>query len=536
MALAILSAKVFTGDPARPRAEAVGIENGKIVAVGSNDEVLVDPAGQGGGAQTAGPVGDPGAGGRPLPFPELWALSATGGLAGPSLPGGMPGEDPGDGAAQSGPESGSWDGDGTITIGTSSGSPVGRIWTIIAPANPVMMVRACGHSQWVNSQALTAAKITRDTPDPAGGQIDRDPVSGEPTGMLRELRYLIERVIPVPSLEARKQAVLLAQKDALRLGVTGVHTCERLQQWEAFDALDRAGDLKVRVYHLLPPEDLDDAAARGVRPAHGSERLWAGHMKLYADGSLGAGTALLHEPYTDEPGNSGLVVMDLPLLQEKIELAYRRGFHVAIHAIGDKAVTHCLLAISGARASHPGLKRDRIEHVQIYRPEDLALFRELGVVGSVQPRFVSTDWCVAEKRWGAARCQTGYAWRSLMNAGIPLLFGSDAPVEPLAPISGLQAAVTRQTPEGTTAGRVVSRAEAHFRGKPLGLHRGARVGLRPAGAVGQHSCGQMGGSHGFRAGLVRRAAERVAVRAGGDDHRERRGIVPAWLGMCSTSF
>ena len=169
-----------------------------------------------------------------------------------------------------------------------------------------------------------------------------------------------------------------------------------------------------------------------------------------------------HEPYTDEPGNSGLAVLELPLLQEKIELAYRSGFHVAIHAIGDKAVTHCLLAISGARTSHPGAKRDRIEHVQLYRPEDLALFRELGVVGSVQPRFVSTDWCVAEKRWGAARCQTGYAWRSLMNAGIPLLFGSDAPVEPMAPILGLQAAVTRQTPEGHAAGRVVSRAEAHF--------------------------------------------------------------------------
>ena len=160
---------------------------------------------------------------------------------------------------------------------------------------------------------LSGAPRGKNHPGHAGSRRRADrsrPASGEPTGMLRELRYLIERVIPVPSLEARKKAVLLAQKDALRLGVTGVHTCERLEQWEAFDALDRAGDLKVRVYHLLPPEDLDDAAACGVRPAHGSERLWAGHVKLYADGSLGAGTALLHEPYTDEPGNSGLVVLD----------------------------------------------------------------------------------------------------------------------------------------------------------------------------------------------------------------------------------
>ena len=159
-----------------------------------------------------------------------------------------------------------------------------------------MMVRACGHSQWVNSPALAAAKISRNTPDPAGGKIDRDSVSGEPTGMLRELRYLIERVIPVPSLEERRKAVLLAQKHALRLGITGVHTCERFQQWEAFEALDREGALKVRVYHLLPPDDLDEAAANGVRPGHGSERLWAGHMKLYADGSLGAGTARCTNP------------------------------------------------------------------------------------------------------------------------------------------------------------------------------------------------------------------------------------------------
>jgi hypothetical protein len=125
---------------------------------------------------------------------------------------------------------------------------------------------------------------------------------------------------------------------------------------------------------------------------------------------------------------------------------------VGIHAIGDKAVTHCLAAISGARKSHPGPRRDRIEHVQVFRAEDLTMFRKLGVVGSVQPRFVSTDWCVAEKRWGTERCRNGYAWRSLMNAGIPLLFGSDAPVEPLDPILGLQAAVTRQTPEGDPPG------------------------------------------------------------------------------------
>jgi hypothetical protein len=451
VALAILSANVFTGDPGRPRAEAVGIENGKIAAVGSNQEVMSVLSGKVDKLDLPGRLVTPGLVDghchflhyglymRRVDLRDLMSLAACRERIREAVRHTAPGQ----WIVGRGWNHHYWD---------EQREPDRRDLDDISPQNPIMMVRACGHSQWVNSLALAAAQITRHTPDPPGGKIDRDSVSSEPTGMLRELRYLIERVIPVPSLEERKQAVLLAQKHALRLGVTGVHTCERYQQWEAFEALDREGALKVRVYHLLPPDDLDEATANGVRPGQGSERLWAGHMKLYADGSLGAGTALLHEPYTDEPENSGLAVLDLPVLQEKIEIAYRRGFQVGIHAIGDKAVTHCLLAIAGARKTYPGLRRDRIEHVQVYRSEDLVAFRELGIVGSVQPRFVSTDWCVAEKRWGADRCRTGYAWRSLMNAGIPLLFGSDAPVEPLDPILGLQAAVTRQTPEGDPPG------------------------------------------------------------------------------------
>jgi predicted amidohydrolase YtcJ len=451
MALALLSTKVFTGNPVRPWAEAVGIENGRIVAVGSNAEVTAAIAGQVETVTLPGRLVTPGLVDghchflnyglylRRVDLRDLPSLAACRERIREAVRSRAPGE---------------W--------------IVGRGWNHhyweeqrephrgdmddIAPENPIMMVRACGHSQWLNSRALEAAKITRATPDPAGGRIDRDPATGEPTGMLRELRTFVERAIPAPSLEERRKAALLAQQRALRLGITGAHTCERYQQWEAFDALDREGALKVRIYHLLWPEDLDEAAANGVRPGCGSDRLWAGHMKLYADGSLGAGTALLHEPYTDEPGNSGLEVLSLRLLQEKIELAYRRGYDVGIHAIGDKAVTHCLLAIAAAREAHPGPRRDRIEHVQTYRPEDLTRFRELGIVASVQPCFVSTDWCVAEKRWGAARCRTGYAWRSLKDAGIPLLFGSDAPVEPMDPMLGLQAAVTRQTPDGNPPG------------------------------------------------------------------------------------
>lgn len=451
MALAILSATVFTGDPARPRAEAVGVENGKIVAVGSNDEVMATLRGKVEELRLPGRLVTPGLVDghchflsyglslRRVDLRDLPSLAACRERIREALRGRAPGE----WVLGRGWNHHNWE---------EKREPLRADLDDIAPDNPVMMVRACGHSQWVNSRALAAAGIARGTPDPPGGRIDRDPKTGKPTGMLRELRSFVERAIPVPSLEERRQAVLLAQQHALRLGVTGAHTCERYEQWEAFEALDREGALKVRIYHLLWPQDLDEAAANGVRPGHGSERLWAGHMKLYADGSLGAGTALLHEPYTDEPGNTGLEVLSLPQLQEKIELGYRRGYSVGIHAIGDKAVTHCLLAIAAARKAVPGARRDRIEHIQIYRQQDLGLFLEMGIVGSVQPRFVSTDWSVADRRWGAARCRNGYAWRSLMDAGVPLLFGSDAPVEPMDPILGLQAAVTRQTPEGLPPG------------------------------------------------------------------------------------
>jgi hypothetical protein len=451
MALALLSAKVFTGDPARPWAEAVGIDNGKIAAVGTNAEVKAALPGKVEAVDLPGRLVTPGLVDghchflsyglslRRVDLRDLPSLAACRERIREAVRGRAPGE----WILGRGWNHHNWE---------EKREPLRGDLDDIAPDNPVMMVRACGHSQWVNSRALAAAGIARGTPDPAGGRIDRDPKTGDATGMLRELRTFVERAIPVPSLEERRQAVLLAQQHALRLGVTGAHTCERYEQWEAFEALDRKGALKVRIYHLLWPQDLDEAEANGVRPGRGSERLWAGHMKLYADGSLGAGTALLHEPYTDEPGNTGLVVLSQAQLQEKIELGYRRGYSVGIHAIGDKAVTHCLLAIAAARKAVPGARCDRIEHIQIYRQEDLRLFRELGIVGSVQPRFVSTDWNVAERRWGAARCRNGYAWRSLKDAGVPLLFGSDAPVEPMDPILGLQAAVTRQTPEGLPPG------------------------------------------------------------------------------------
>jgi predicted amidohydrolase YtcJ len=323
----------------------------------------------------------------------------------------------------------------------------------ITSHNPAFMVRTCGHTVWVNSIALAKAGITSQTLDPPGGRIERDPVTGNPNGLLKEARQLIERVIPSPTQEEWKKAILASQEASLRRGLTAVHSMETLSQWNALRALEEEKKLKIRVHQSIQGYDLKKAVQAGLRPGFGSDRLWIGHAKLYADGSLGAGTALLHEPYRDEPSNSGLAVLSLEGLRESVELAYEHGFDVAIHAIGDKAVSQSLEAINQARKKFPGTWRDRLEHVQLLRTEDIELFKNLGVVASVQPIFLPTDWKVAEKRWGPDRCRSGgYVWKTIRASGIRMQFGSDSPVEPNNPLLGLCAAVTRQNLHGKPEG------------------------------------------------------------------------------------
>jgi hypothetical protein len=338
----------------------------------------------------------------------------------------------------------------------------------LTPHNPAMMIRACGHSVWVNSAALAAAGITRETADPAGARIERDPVSGEPTGVLREMRRYMEKFIPPPTAEKRKQAALAAQQEALRFGITGVHTLETLREWEALLALEEEGMLKIRVHQTIPHENREEARSGSLKPWQGGERLWIGQVKLYADGSLGSGTALLHTPYADNPSDRGLAVLTLQALAKRVREAYQEGYSVAIHAIGDKAVTNSLRAIESAREFFPGPRRDRIEHVQLFRSSDLPLFRRLRVVASVQPVHLATDWPTAEKKWGHSRCRNGYAWKSLLQAKIPLHFGSDAPVEPINPLLSLQAAVTRQDGHGNPPG-------GWFPEEKIGLEDGIRA-------------------------------------------------------------
>jgi predicted amidohydrolase YtcJ len=451
MDFAIFSARIFTGNPSQPWAEALKITDHRIALVGSNAEVKKACGKNTGMLDLPGRLVTPGLVDAHCHFLNLGRSFQMVNLRNAASLAEVR-ERIQKAAVSHGPSE--W----IIGRGwnhhqwAEQREPTRKDLDDIIPDNPAMMVRACGHSIWVNSAALERAGITGRTPNPDGGQIDKDPVSGEPTGLLREARDIIEAHIPPPTLEARKQMVLAAQKDALRSGITGVHTCESLKEWEAFAALEAEGKLKVRVYHLLPPDDLEAAADRGITAGFGSERLWFKHVKLFADGSLGSGTALMHAPYDDDPDGCGIACLEKDMLEEKIKLAYGHGCDVAIHAIGDLAVTNALESIAAARRQFPGDHRDRLEHVQLYRPRDLTLFHDLEVVASVQPVFIPTDWAPADKRWGPQRCRYAYAWKSLLQAGLRVQFGSDAPVETINPIYGIHAAVTRQTVLGEPPG------------------------------------------------------------------------------------
>jgi predicted amidohydrolase YtcJ len=446
MDIAILNSRIYTGDPARSWAEALIVKDGKIEAVGSSADIQA-VCGRGTRVfELPGRLVTPGIVDAHLHFVsfglylqrvdlrDLTSISACR----ERLKAAVAKKRPGEWIIGRGWNEHIW---------TDRREPCAKDIDDISPDHPVMLVRCCGHTVWINATAMRLAGITRDAVDAPGARIERD-AAGQPIGLCREYRKIIEKVIPPPTLEERKGAALRAQAEALRYGVTGVHTCETLAEWEALAALEAEGKLRIRIHHTLPPEEIEKAKARGIEPTKGSDRLWFGQVKLFADGTLGSGTALLHAPYADDPSTTGLECLTVAQMRERIELAYRHGGDVAVHAIGDLATTNVLDAIQQARGKFPGPKRDRVEHVQLMHPADFARFRSMDVVASCQPVHLHTDMLVAEKKWGMDRCQYGYAWKSMLKAGIKVQFGSDAPVEHINPLLSFHAAIARQTPAG----------------------------------------------------------------------------------------
>jgi len=323
----------------------------------------------------------------------------------------------------------------------------------VAPDNPVALSRADGHSVWVNSYVIKQSGITRQTPDPDGGTIVRDPQTGEPTGIFKESakRLLaIKDAYPLSPQDKQEQSVLALEKSFERARQTGVTSISHLNgNQDLLQQFYDTGRLTARVtFNMwLTADKTELAVYDSLRKAFPPENNWirAGYLKGFMDGTLGSGTAFMFEPFTDDTTTSGLPQMPYSELVKKVVCADSMGFQVGIHAIGTRANHWILNAYEEAqRVNGNRDSRHRSEHAQILTDDDIPRFKKLGVIASMQPTHCITDKRFAEKRLGRARCTGAYAWQRLLDAGAHVAFGTDWPVEPLNPMEGLYAAVTRK--------------------------------------------------------------------------------------------
>lgn len=342
------------------------------------------------------------------------------------------------------------------------------------PNTPVFVSRTDGHMALANSRALKLAGVTRATKDPPGGLIVRDPKTGEPTGILKDAAMeFVYRVIPDPSPEERLAAARAATEHAASLGVTSVQDMSAGRDVGVYQTLLDRGELKTRIYAVSPLPDWQRLERTGVHQRFGSDMLRVGGLKGFADGSLGSTTALFYEPYADAPDTRGLPSDEmLPdgVMLKRVREADRAGLQVMIHAIGDRANDQILTIYeqvtreNGARPEGTP-RRFRIEHAQHLRPQDIPRFGRDHVIASMQPYHAIDDgrWC--DKRIGHQRSLTTYAFRSLLDSGAVLAFGTDWTVAPLDPIPSLYGAVTRRTldekhPEGWIPEQKITLEEA----------------------------------------------------------------------------
>ncbi|MBN1484208.1 MAG: amidohydrolase [Chloroflexia bacterium] len=320
----------------------------------------------------------------------------------------------------------------------------------VAPDHLVSLQRVDGHTIWVNSLALRQVGIDSETSSPAGGEILVDD-EGRPTGILKELAAdLVLEHIGKPGASERQRLLEDAFAELHAYGLSGVHAPEEAEAFSDYQSLWVRGKLGLRLVTHLPQNRLEEAISLGIRAGFGNEWLRVGGLKIFADGTLGSKTASLLQGYENEPQNRGLPTLSLRELNALVLRAVEADLCVVVHAIGDRAVRLSLDAIDRAsREVGPPPIPHRIEHAQLLHPQDLPRFRELGVVASMQPIHCTSDMPVALRFWGEERCRYAYAWRSLLDAGALLAFGSDSPVEPLDPWAGIYAAVTRKRADGT---------------------------------------------------------------------------------------
>jgi predicted amidohydrolase YtcJ len=467
--LILVNAKVWTGNAAQAQAEAVACLDGRIVAVGTTAEAR----------RWAGPrtrIVD--LGGKLLVpgFNDAHVHFYEGGadLAGVQLRDAKSETEFRDrirAFAAKLPKGawilgGNWDHENW----TPARLPTRQLIDEAAGDHPVFINRLDGHMSLANSLALKLAGVTRQTPDPPGGAIVRD-AAGEPAGVLKDAaQAAVERVIPAPTTDEIATAVRAAMRYANENGVTSIQDMSAAPEYlRVYQRLLERGELTVRISGHQPLTAWKRLADAGMTANFGGPLLHIGGLKGFADGSLGSTTALFYDPYLDAPTTSGLPSGDMipeTKMQQNIADADRAGLQIAIHAIGDKA-NHLILNFFEEAIAKNGARdrRFRIEHAQHLRTADIPRFAKLGVIASMQPYHAIDDGRWAEKRIGPERAKGTYAFRSLLDAGAVLAFGSDWFVAPMVPLMGIYGAATRRTldgkhPEGWVPEQKITVAEA----------------------------------------------------------------------------
>jgi predicted amidohydrolase YtcJ len=450
--LIINNAKVWTGDKAHPTAQAVAVLGGRIIAVGSNHEVQVLHGGATKVIDAHGKVLLPGFndahvhfvdGGSQLDSVELKDATSTAEFVR------RVGEQ-----VKKTPK-GEWirGGDWDETKWSPPKPPSRELIDPVTPDNPAFLGRYDGHSAVANSVALRLAGITSQTPDPPGGEIVRD-AQGDPTGDLKDAAMdLMFKVIPPLTHEQRLRAVRRALEYSASLGVTSVQNMNPdYADIAAYAELLQNEELTTRIYAAPLIDQVDDQVKIGIRHAFGGPYLRIGAVKAFADGSLGSRTAYFFDPYSDEPGNRGLLnelMQPLSLMRDRMMKADAAGLQICTHAIGDQAISIVLDLYTDVVKAHRGMERRfRIEHAQHMAAKDFARFAQLDVIASVQPYQAIDDGRWAEAYIGHDRASRTYAFRTFLNHGVHLAFGTDWDVAPLNPLLTVYAAVTRATLDG----------------------------------------------------------------------------------------
>ena len=453
--LIIINAKVHTMDRTQPIAEALAIHGNRIVAIGSTKEIqklagantrVIDAKGQlvlpgfndahthflSGGFQLSSV--DLRDANTPQEFAERIRDFAAKISAGRWITGG------------------DWDHERW----PDAKLPTKELIDGYTPNTPMFVNRLDGHMSLANSLALKLAGVTRETKDPDGGVIVRDPQTGEPTGVLKDAAQgFVWKVIPSSTFEEKLAAARAATNHAASLGVTSVQDMSAGVDVGVYQTLLDRGELKTRIYAVWPLPSWDRLARTGIRAHYGSAMLRTGGLKGFADGSLGSTTALFFDAYNDAPNTSGIPSDEMfpeAAMLERIRRADKAALQVMIHAIGDKA-NDLILSMYEQVEKEDGERdrRFRIEHAQHLRPQDIPRFARDKVIASMQPYHAIDDGRWAEKRIGKERAKTTYAFRSLLDSGATLAFGTDWTVAPLDPVLSIYAAVTRRTLDGKNA-------------------------------------------------------------------------------------